>query len=219
MSLHFVGDYAFRQCSMPAWKAKQTFDPDECSLSYNGGVTLKEAFLDACAAGQSLAFQDYLGTGFTRPKMWVVGASDDGHPRQPKVTLQLKGFRDSGTPPKTETENTLFATSVSTTNGAETLTYQYFAARTSYKYWRIEEPDPDVPEFTTVLDTTDPLDPKRLIRRSISGGGAMPALADFIALFNLLIRDVQVSDYKVKPVIPDKLWQCGVCVDYVLIPP
>ena len=236
MGITYVGDVTFRQSSPPAWKAKATYDPDECSVSYTGGALLKEAFLSSFQRGIALAYQLHDGTTISCPKMFLDSVSDDGHRHRPTVTLNYRGFRD-GNPPPVKADPSLYATSTTTTapitdpaspvygDGTTklTLNYQYFAARVGYSWWTTEEPDENDPEFDTPINTTDPLDSSRFIGRSITGGNISGlnqtsiGLAEFIALFNTLSRAVQISDYKPVPVIPGKLWQCSVTVDYVLV--
>ncbi len=228
MSAVTIGDITYvggvenvTQRKQPQFSLKDTYEIDRATLTLQAAPDNARAYVDGLGRGAVMSFLNGSGSTETLSKMWLQKASCNDDASNSEIALQFAGFRD-GSPPPPQYDNYLISSSVSVTRdtggGSQTLTYRYRSARSTITYWRDEEPDPEEPEFDATFDTTDPLVPERFIGRSISGvAGSSIAFADFIALFDLLAREMQVSDYRITPVIPDKLWSCSVNVEYVLV--
>lgn len=219
------------------FSAKDTFEPDHATVTYQGSTDAAEAFLNGLERGADLTWLDGTGTPQTNSQMWLASGSKSEHPYMPEVVLSYVGVISDIPPPKVT--DSLVTASVTTNativdpnsesytedaNGNPsarmTLTAEYRAARTNYSWYETSEPSLTVPLYADISDTTHPLN--RVTRMAITGSSANDfnpstvSLAEMTVVMNTLSAELRIDDYQREIVIPNKLWRCSSSVQYVL---
>jgi len=236
MAITYIGTSTYHQIEPPVW-SKDFYGLDECSVAYYGAADLEKAFITAQTAYQALTYDNQAGSTTTDTGMRLMKISSDGNKLLPTVTLQYKGCR-SGTAPHYEATDDLTTQTATTSavipsgtspaspnnDGAViTCVYEYYAARTTYKWITLSTPGSS-PTYSTVRNSLDPLDSSRLKSMIYSGNKVDPdtnlpiplALAEMIYVFNTFTRNVFVSSYEVHDAVPGYVWECSSTVDYLV---
>lgn len=204
----FIGQYQFIQMSEVIWTT-DAHGLDQARIPYRGAMFLKKAFEDRIKRFAPMA---------AFPRMYFIQHSDDGHPLFPTVDLHFIGFRN-GTPPPVKIVNsrTLQTVSTSATVAEEQVSMEatYYASRTSYRWIETQKP-PAEPRYRSVLEAVPPTPFGWRVSAKGTSSGTVNYAA-FVAAFNSLRQQVNVSDYVRDEVVPGKIWACECVVDAVLV--
>ena len=209
-SVKYLGDVTPLQLNEPVFTVNG-FGSDQCSVRWQLPTPQVKAWLDARPYFSALA-------GY--PSMYLINHGGDDHQQYNTFTLNYTGIRDGREkPPKMEDDlnnQSVTATVTDDTLGKVTLSLNYLAARTTYKWTSLKKLTTS--PYAVTRNTDNPLAAVgRVMSYKVSDdSGSLPSvdLATMIRLMNSLslINSVNFTNDEV---VPGCVWECTATVDYI----
>lgn len=235
LTLHYIGNVAWRQNKPPQWSKTFSGDADTCSLTFQGAQYLEKAFLDAVTLAKfgSMVYINEAGVSVTDTGMFFTGFSSDDAAIFPTVTLQFTGFRN-GELPSAVPEDDVTIQSAQTTkhitdstspnyNKTITLAIEYRCARTTWSWSQAGDPGATSP-YTSVRQPISPtLGSVNITYTHFSGmvdSSGEPSntisTGDATAVFNTFSLTTRSTSFSSKETVPGCVWTCQAVNERVL---
>jgi len=232
LTIHYIGNVAFRQNKSPQWNKTYSGDMDTCSLTFQGAQYLMKVFLDSLTNYQTMTYLDEAGVSVTDNGMWLARWTTDDAAIFPSVTLQFEGFRGGGLPDPIY-EDDINIQSASTTKQitdstspnyqkAVTLSIDYRCSRTTVTWAQKTNPGATNP-YTTIRQPLSPTFGSNNITWysytgsiNTQGDPSPPSTADATAVFNTFTLVNVTTSFSSKEVVPGKVWSCQAVNERIL---
>lgn len=238
LTIHYIGNVAWRQNHPPEWNKNLVGDTDTCSIKWQGPQYTEKAFLDSLTDYQSLVYTNENGTTVTDSGMKLTRYSSDDAAIFPTVTLFFEGCRGGGVPDAlitndktTQSASTTFTITDGSSVNADrpiSLSIQYYAARTTYEWVQLSDPAGVPPgSYDNVANSitySQPPGDDNIFFYRYTGmideeGNASKTIptGDATAVWNSFVGTEVVTSMQAREIVPGHVWRCSATVEFLLI--
>ena len=209
-SVKYLGDVTPLQLNEPVFTVNG-FGSDQCSVRWQLPTPQVKAWLDA---------RPYFSALAKYPSMYLINHGGDDHQQYNTFTLNYTGIRDGkAKTPKMEDDlsnQSVTSTITDDTLGKVTLSCNYLAARTTYKWTSLTKLTASPYKFTRNFATPFAEDGRIISTRVSDDTGPLTSVG--LDVFNKLINALNlvfIVSFTSDEVVPGCVWECTATVDYV----